>query len=171
MGTDIEVNIGEDTSTVKPAEYLDELEIIDKDQYEGNLADSFVYKIGEHEFTRGNTDINGNEYQHGLEGWVARWNYKEELSWTYSTFKLGRKYSAINGKCVLIDSYNTDNFDTTLEFWGDGSLIQSYHLTPDTIPFDISINVKDINELKIYFYDNRAVEGGTSFGLTGMELI
>lgn len=151
-------------------EYLDEMEIIDYDQYAGNLADSFVYKIGEHEFTRGNVDIDGKEYEHGLEGWIARWDNEEELSWAYSTFDLGKQFSQVNGQCVLIKSHNTYDFDTTLEFWGDNVLLNSYHLTPETIPFDISLDVSGVDELKVYFYDNKAVKGGTSFGLVGMEL-
>ena len=159
--------MGED---IERKEYLDELDIIESDQYKGNLADSFVYKLGEHEFSRGNSDVNGQQYSHGIEGWIARWNYEEESSWAYGTFELDKKYSEITGQCVLIESYNTENFDTTLEFWGDGNLIKSYHLTPQTIPFAITIDVKNINKLKIYFYDNKAVKGGTSFGLVGMEL-
>ena len=151
-------------------EYLDEIPISSQDQYSGNLADSFVYKIGMHEWSRGNVDIEGNQYEHGIEGWLARWNYEEELSWAYSVFELEKEYSEIKGRCVLIDSYNTDNFDTTLEFIGDGSLIETYHLTPETIPFDITLNVDGVNELKIYFYDNKAVAGGTSFGLVDMTL-
>ena len=76
----------------------------------------------------------------------------------------------MSGKGVLIKSYNTTNFDTTLEFIGDGKLIKSYHLTPDSIPFDIDVNVSGVKQLKVYAYDNKAVSGGTSFGLTGMVL-
>ena len=109
-------------------------------------------------------------YTHGLEVWIARWNYIDESSWAYCVFDLGGKYRSLFGKGVLIDSYNTTNFDTTLEFIGDGKLIKSYHLTPNTIPFDIGIDVTGIKQLKVYAYDNKAVSGGTSFGLTRMEL-
>lgn len=151
-------------------QYLDQVPIIAKDQYDGNEGDSFVYKLGDHRYTRGKMDIDGNTYKHGLEGWVARWNYMDEKSWTYSVFDLGGKYSKITGKGVLMDSYNTTNFDTTLEISGDGRILSSYKLTPDTIPFDISLDINGVDELKVYFYDNRAVSGGTSFGLTEMKL-
>ncbi len=150
--------------------YLDEAPIIGKEQYTGNEGDSFVYKIGKHRYTRGETDLDGNSYEHGLEGWVARWNYTEEKSWTYSAFNIGGDYSQLTGQCVLMKSYNTTDFDTTLEISGDGRILGSYHLTPDAIPFDISLDITGVEELKVYFYDNKAAFGGTSFGLTGMEL-
>lgn len=61
-------------------------------QYTGNEGDSFVYTIGQHQYTRGNTDIYGNSYTHGIEAWIARWNYTPEISWAYSTYNIGNKY-------------------------------------------------------------------------------
>ena len=150
-----------------PSSYLEELEIIQRGQYDENMGDSFVLPLGSR---NGYIDINGNEYKHGIECWIARWNFTEEQSWAYSTFKLDGNYSKIDGKCVLIQSYNTSNFDTTLEFYGDDKLIASYHLTPDTIPFDISLDVTDVKNLTVYLADNGAVEGGTAFGLIDMSL-
>ena len=152
------------------ANYLDEVDIIESKRYTGNEGDSFVDKIGKNYYTRGNEDINGNKYSHGIEGWIARWNYEKESSWAYSIFNLDGKYKEVNGKCVLIKSYNTYNFDTTLAFYGDGKLLKSYQLTPQTIPFNVNLNLSGIKTLKVYFYDNIAVKGGTSFGLTNMSL-
>ncbi len=168
--------VKKDSNKDKPLEnaitpkYLDEISIIESDQYNDNEGDSFVYPIGKHKFSRGRTDISGKEYKHGIEVWIARWNYTEEKSWAYSVFKLNKEYRNISGKCVLINSYNTNNFNTTLEFYGDGKLIKKYSLTPDSVPFDIDVDVNNIDELKIYAYDNIAVSGGTSFGLTEMKL-
>lgn len=81
-----------------------------------------------------------------------------------------REYYSLHGECKLINSYNTNNFNTTLEFWNDDTLIQSYVLTPDSIPFTFDLNVSNCDNLKINFYDNDAVSGGTSFGLINMEL-
>lgn len=150
--------------------YLDELSIIDSDKYIDNDGDSFVYAIGEHKNSRGNIDVNGNSYEHGIEAWIARWNYTEEKSWAYATYLLDKKYSSVKGSCVLINSYNTKNFDSTLEFYADDKLIKSYRLTPDSIPFEIDLDIKNVEKLKIYIFDNKAVCGGTSFGLTDMEL-
>ena len=162
----------DDSSSIinEKKKYLDEIPIINSDQYNDNEGDSFVYPIGKHKFSRGRTDISGKEYEHGIEVWIARWNYTEEKSWAYSVFKLNKDYKNVSGKCVLINSYNTNHFDTTLEFYGDGKLIKQYRLTPDSIPFDIDIDVNNVDELKIYAYDNKAVSGGTSFGLTDMKL-
>lgn len=150
--------------------YLDQLEIIDSDRYTGNEGDSFVFPIGKHQYTRGNTCVDGKPYEHGIEGWLARWNGSSEKSWAYAIFDLDKKYRSIDGECKLIDSYNTSNFNTTLEFWCDDVLIKSYQLTPDSIPFDVNLDVTDCKYLKVYFFDNDAVAGGTSFGLINMAL-
>ncbi len=155
---------------LKSTVYLDECSIINSDRYTGNEGDSFVYPIGKHESTRGNTCINGQSYEHGLEGWIARWNGADEVSWAYSTFDIGGKYKSLYGELGLIQSYNTTDFNTTLEFWGDDELIQSYSLMPDTIPFEINLDLTGFNSLKVYFYDNEPKSGGTSFGLFDMIL-
>lgn len=151
-------------------QYLEELEIVAASQYTGNLGDSFIYKLGEHKDTRGNTDINGQSYSHGIEAWIARWNNIAEISWASSTFQLDGVYSTVTGSCVLIDSYNTDNFDSTLEVYADEALVYTYHLSPNSIPFEIEWDVKGADQLRIYVYDNIAVPGGTSFGLVDMKL-
>lgn len=168
-----EWDMGDDDPTGQDnakARYLDELSIIECGQYDGNMGDSFVYKIGAHQFTRGNTNIEGKSYRHGIEVWLARWDDEEEVSWAYSVFDLGKRYTSLTGKCVLIDSYNATDFDVTLEYCGDGKVIAEYHLTPESIPFSIDIDISGISELKIYAYDNTAVKGGTSFGLVEMAL-
>ncbi len=151
--------------------FLDQLPIVESDRYTGNEGDSFVFQIGKHQYTRGNTCTDGETYEHGIEGWLARWNGSKEKSWAYATFNLNRNYSILRGECKLINSYNTSEFNTTLEFWNDDDLIQSYILTPDSIPFTIELDVSNCENLKVYFYDNEAASGGTSFGLINMELI
>lgn len=145
--------------------YIEDLYIIKSDKYTGNEGDSFVYKLGKHKFSRGNIDIYGNKYEHGLELWIARWNYTNEISWAYSIFKTDSQFSLLKGKIVLINSYNTNNFDTYLYFYDEDVLLKKYHLTPDTIPLDIEVNISNVNNLKIYAKDEIAVSGGTSFGL------
>lgn len=61
--------------------YLENMPIVKKGQYSGNMGDSFVYPIGKHQYTRGSTGINGKSYSHGIEAWIARWNYSPEKSW------------------------------------------------------------------------------------------
>ena len=151
--------------------YLDECTITEYDQYNENMGDSFVYPIGQHVNSRGNVDVNGVSYEHGIEAWIARWNYTSEKSWATSTFDLGGFSGNLVGKCVLIDSYNTTNFDSTVYFYGDGQLLKSYSLKPDIIPFSIELELEKVKELKIYVADNGYFEGGTSFGFTGMKLI
>lgn len=160
-----------DTVIIETA-YLDNCTILESDEYDGNQGDSFVYPIGQHQYTRGRCDISGKTYYHGIEAWIARWNYEDEISWAYSIFALPENMNSLSGEVVLIDSYNTTNFDSTLYFINadTDTDIKSYHLTPDTIPFDFSIPVSGIQKLKVFVTDNRAVSGGTSFGLVNAAL-
>ena len=156
-----------------PAELLLETcRIIDSGAYQGNEGDSFVYTIGEHQYSRGNTDINGKSYDHGLEAWIARWNGTDESSWAYATYDVGGHYTGLSGTVVLIDSYNTSNFDSTLYFCDASTdkVLMSYELRPDTIPFDFEVNIYGVSQLKVCVNDNRAVSGGTSFGLVNTIL-
>lgn len=166
-GKEIKTENLEDT---KSNIYLENIPIIERDAYNANMGDSFVYPLGKHQWTRGNVGIDGNTYSHGIEVWVARWNFKKEKSWTYATFDLDKQYSKLSGSALLIKSYNVTDFDTTLYFYGDGQLIQSYRMTPQTMPFDIVLDVFGVDNLKIYAEDNDGFQGGTSFGLTDMIL-
>ena len=65
-------------------EFLDQISIVDSDRYTGNEGDSFVFPIGKHQYTRGNICIDGESYEHGIEGWLARWNGSSEESWAYA---------------------------------------------------------------------------------------
>jgi len=150
--------------------YLENMPIIDYGAYKGNEGDSFVYPLGKHQWTRGNVGIDGNTYEHGIEAWVARWNNIKEMSWTYATFNLNKQYARLSGRALLIKSANVTNFDTTLDFYGDEKLIRTYHMTPQTMPFDIKLDVSGIDNLKVYVKDNNAAYSGTSFGLTEMIL-
>ncbi|MBM6977345.1 lectin-like protein [Intestinimonas butyriciproducens] len=148
--------------------WLDELQIVDSDRYTGNMGDSFIDKIG----TRNGTiDTEGNRYSHGLEAWIARWNYKNESSWAWCTYDLNGKYDTLSGTIgILTESYNKTNFDTTLEIWGDNNLLYSLALHPNMTNQEITVNVAGVDTLKINLYDNKSVSGGTSFSLGDFRL-
>lgn len=148
--------------------WLEELPVTSSDRYTGNMGDSFIDRLG----TRnGKTDVTGNTYTHGLEAWVARWNYTNEMSWVWNTYKLGSKYNSLTGTVSIIaDSYNTDNFDTTLEILGDGHVLYSTLLTPQSTQLPIAVKVTGVDELTIYLYDNSSTSGGTSFALGNFML-
>jgi len=157
-----------DTQFAESFAFLENLKIVESDMYTGNEGDSIVAALG----TRnGTTDAYGIEHSHGLEAWIARWNYQDEQSWAYSTFALPSKVNHLIGKCVLISCYNQENFDTTMEIYIDDVLVESHHLSPDELPFDIDIWFDSASQMKIYFYDNVAVSGGTSFGIVDAILI
>lgn len=148
--------------------WLDELQIVDSDRYTGNMGDSFIDKIG----TRNGTiDTEGNSYSHGLEAWIARWNYKNESSWAWCTYDLNGKYDTLSGSIgILAGSYNKTNFDTTLEIWGDNVLLYSLALHPNMANQDVSLNIVGVDTLKISLYDNESASGGTSFSLGNFKL-
>ena len=150
--------------------YLDECNIIQASSYQGNEGDSFIDVIGKNQYTRGNKDINGNAYDHGIEAWIARWNYQAESSWAYAVFNIGKRFHSLTAQIVLIQSANTTNFDSTLDFYNGDTLIKSYHLTPKTIPSEIEVNVSGVEQLKVYVHDNIAVKSGTSIGIVNAIL-
>ena len=148
--------------------WLDELQVESSDRYTGNMGDSFIDKIG----TRnGTVDTAGNDYLHGLEAWIARWNYKNESSWAWCTYNLNSCYDTLSGTIgVLAGSYNKTSFHTTLEIWGDDTLLYSLVLLPDTPNQDVILDVAGVDTLKISLYDNTSASGGTSFALGNFRL-
>lgn len=143
--------------------YLETLEITDSDRYTDNQGDSFINVLG----TRnGTVDVHGNQMEHGLEAWIARWNFKNEISWAWVEYKLDAQYTNLSGKLTVIsDCYNSTNFDSTIEILGDGNLLYSASLKPGMEVVQVDVDVSGVNTLRIYVYDNVAVKGGTSFGL------
>ncbi|MGN0394804.1 MAG: leucine-rich repeat protein [Coprococcus sp.] len=150
--------------------WLEDCTVVSSGKYTGNAGDSFVDKIGVNSNTRGRIDINGNSYEHGLEAWIARWNFTNENSWAYTTYKI-EGFEFLKAHVVQIRSYNTKNYDSTLYFYGDDSLLASYQLLPGQLDFDISVDVTGVSNLKVYVKDNKAVAGGTSFGIVNAKLI
>lgn len=150
---------------------LADLEPIVSEHYEGNEGDSRIFILEGEEYRNGNIGINGDEYQHGFEVWIARWNGIEEISWVRNVYALNSKYTALNGKTgLIVGSYNSDNFDTTIYFYGDGTLLDSIILTNEDYQHEFEIDVTNVQELEIFVQDNIAVCGGTSFALYDLFL-
>lgn len=150
---------------------LSSLEVVNWDRYTGNEGDSRLNVLGEkYEFGYGNKGIDGTVYENGLEAWIARWNFTDEISWVKYTYNLSSAYSLLTGKTSLIKSYNTSDFDTTIYFYNGETLLGSYRVTNDDYNKDININVKNVQELTILVKDNKAVRGGTSLALYDLYL-
>ena len=157
---------------------ITQLPIIDYDQYDENEGDSCIFHfdgsglVNVHGDTvrNGSTSVDGTVYSNGLEVWIARWNYTQEMSWASITYALGGDYSILTGGTGLIESYNTTDFDTTIYFYDGNTLLASYHMTPSSYSYDISIDVTGVEELTIYVSDNEYAKGGTSFALYDMFL-
>ncbi len=162
------------TSLAKSVEHdtpicLTKLERIEFGRYTGNQGDSHL-NILEDDASFDNIGINGEVFKNGLEGWIARWNGTPEKSWAFATYDLDSKYKTFSGTTGVLQSPNTDDFDTTLYIYGDDNLLYSQVLTPEKNKFDFNINVKNIDSLKIMLKDNIAVAGGTAFALSDLYL-
>ena len=149
---------------------LTECERLSWDRYTGNLGDSQIEALDGSNLRNGNEGLNGEKYHNGFEAWIARWNFKPEISWVSSIYNLEAKYERFTGKTSIINCYNKTNFDTTLSFYGDGNLLYSQVLTDENYSFEFDIDVSEVTELKIYIEDNTAVKGGTSFALYDLFL-
>ncbi len=158
----------EDVLDIGLITYLDELSPISGDRYTGNEGDSFIDTIGKR---NGNIDVNGNEYNHGLTAWVARWNYTDEISWVWNEYDINGEYEYLQGDIVLIKSYNENNFRTKIQIIGDGDVLYEKILTPSDLPIkNLKINISDVDKLKISVKDLESVSGGTAFGLADFRL-
>lgn len=150
-------------SPINPHVYLEDMPITNSARYTGNEGDSFIKKLG----TRnGNIDIHGNAMEHGLEAWIARWNYTREISWAWVEYDLMKQYAFLSGKLTIVsDCYNRSSFNSTIEIIGDGNILYSSLMLPGMDAIPINVDVHGIETLRIYVYDNESAKGGTSFGL------
>ena len=125
-----------------------------------NLTD--IGKIG----TRtGNRGADGITYDHGLEIWIARWNFKVEKSWVWAKYEIPKEMKYISGTLTyLLDSYNKSNFETLFEIYGDDTLIYSQNITQEkTEGVNICVSVEDYSNITIKMQDVKSVKGGTAF--------
>ena len=122
--------------------------IIESNRYTGNMGDSYIRPSGKL------NDIYGNEYERGLAIWIARWNAGHEKSWAWVKYNINNEYEYLQSDLVLVPSNNTTNFDTILDFYGDGKLLGSYEFRATDLPIKVAVNVSGVNDLKIYFHDN-----------------
>ena len=155
--------------------YVDSLTPIRTDRYTGNQGDSKMGKIG---IRNGTAGVTGTTYEHGLEAWVARWNYSAERSWVWNEYDIGGNYNKLTGTLDYC-KYSFDGWDytkyshsTNLEIIGDGKIL--YSVTVDnnasTYPINIDVDVTGISTLKIYFYDITPSCVGSSWLLGNLAL-
>ena len=166
---------------------LADVECVDEGHYTGNQGDSRVFRLDAGEFNgyepkgyydggtqvtkrNGNIGVDGTVYNNGFEVWIARWNFGDNISWAYRTFKLGGNYHTLTGESGLIKSYNTSNFDSTVYFYEGNNLLYSFRITNQEYEFDFSIDVEGVEELKVMIKDNTKTAGGTSFALYNLFL-
>ena len=162
---------------------LADLECVDEGHYTGNQGDARVYRLDGQPFSgysptgyngstkrNGNIGIDGTVYENGFEVWIARWNFGDNISWAYRTFKLDGQYHTLTGSSGIIKSYNTNNYDVTAYFYSGDDLLYSFQMTPSSNQFDFSIDVSGVDELKVLVKDNIKTSGGTSYALYNLFL-
>lgn len=162
---------------------LADLECVDEDHYTGNMGDARVYRLDAAAFTgyhplgyenntkrNGNVGVDGTVFQNGFEVWIARWNFGDNISWAYRTFKLDGQYQMLTGKSGIIKSYNTDKYDVTVYFYSGNDLLYSFRMIPSSNQFNFSVDVSGVDELKVLVKDNITTSGGTSYAIYDLFL-
>ncbi len=162
---------------------LADLECVDEGHYTGNEGDARVYRLDKAEFNgfaptghrgatsrNGNIGLDGTVYENGFEVWIARWNFGDNISWAYRTFKLGGNYHMLTGSSAIIKSYNTKDYDVTAYFYDGDKILYSFSMTPQSNEFDFAIDVTGVDELKVMVKDNKKAAGGTSYALYNLFL-
>ena len=162
---------------------LADLECVDEDHYTGNMGDARVYRLDAAAFTgyhplgyenntkrNGNVGVDGTAFQNGFEVWIARWNFGDNISWAYRTFKLDGQYQMLTGKSGIIKSYNTDKYDVTVYFYSGNDLLYSFRMIPSSNQFNFSVDVSGVDELKVLVKDNITTSGGTSYAIYDLFL-
>lgn len=153
-----ETVLGESTDQT----YLEDLPSVESDRYIGNQGDSFIGKIG----TRtGNRGADGITYDHGLEIWIARWNFKDESSWAWAKYEIPKGMKYISGTLTyLLDSYNKSDFETVFEVYGDETLIYSQDISQENKKgISICVSIEGYSTIMIKMQDIKSVKGGTAF--------
>ena len=155
--------------------YVDSLTPVNSARYVGNEGDSKIGKIGCRNGTAGFT---GKKYEHGLEAWVARWNYTAESSWVWNEYDIAGQYKSLTGQLDYCN-YSYDGWDytkyshsTKLEIIGDGAVLYSVVVDnkASTYPININVDVSGVSILKIYFYDLTPSKVGSSWLLGDLTL-
>lgn len=141
--------------------YLENLKYIAWDRYTGNEGDSFIQKVGSR---NGNIGADGKFYLHGIEIWLARWNYTPEISWVWATYEIPESMTNLTGTLTyLSESYNRNNFSTLFEIYGDSQSIYSKRITEkDTAEIEINLSLKGYKTFTIMAKDEKKTAGGTS---------
>ena len=151
-GVNARVYIGKKDQT-KPDNYLDKIQYND---YKEGYDDSWLNIINGTV-----TDFNGNNYTNGLLLYNRKSNGiieddidEANLSVSYP---LNSQYSSMTGKIVLPKKYdittgkkdNCDVSESDVWFYGDGKLLYKATGVNASMPFNIDINTRGVNQLVV----------------------
>lgn len=148
-GTTQSVYIGKKDQT-KPDNYLQKIQYND---YKKGQIDNYMSVINGTV-----TDYNGKVYTNGiLFGNYGVVNDDSDEAGTIISYPLNSQYSLLKGNAILPKSYTITTGksdgckvrDSNIYFYGDGKLIYKVsNLTP-SMPFNINIDVRGVNQLTI----------------------
>ena len=92
-------------------------------------------------------NMGGTTYRDALRFGSANWNTNGNTLFTLHN--LNRQYSVISGHLGRVDGTGMNNI--TVNFIGDGDLLQSYRLNATDMPIPINVNVAGVQQLRIEF--------------------
>ena len=113
--------------------------------------------------TRDSVTMGGTRYQNVI---VYRSRNQTALSGANNLFTLHNlrgEYQLLSGYIGRIDGSGMLN--TTVKFFGDGELIQTYRLTATNMPIPISLPVTGVTQLRVEFSFDRASNTRTEYAL------
>ena len=162
-----------DESSKSERVYLEDCKVLTSDRYTGNMGDSYIAPIKDKYDGGGACDLKGNSYTHGLEAWIARWNYKQEKSWASTVLNLTdfhdpyKEELYLHGHLVILESYNTSRFNVSVQFLNyEDKCVGSYSMAASSTGYNpFTIDVTNISFLEIRVKDLQAEMGGTKIGI------
>ncbi|WP_445491620.1 NPCBM/NEW2 domain-containing protein [Niallia sp. 03133] len=106
-----------------------------------NMSDLLKPYVGD--FNKDDLILGGIEYKSGYRFFTSGYNGPYSNS-----FNLQGKYATITGLLGIADDSDSLN-STSVSFYGDGNLIQTYNLIRGELPINISLPVKGVKRLEL----------------------
>lgn len=117
------------------------------------------------------TDTIGRSYEYvlyGNQGPVNGRNRTLPVSEAYESYFIDGEYQWFTASVAVFDTGNATGY---IEIYGDDNLLWSdYHITKETLPYDIKVDVSGVSVLRILIMEDSIFEG-IGIGLGNPELI
>ena len=142
------------------------LTTISTGRYSGNVQDTQInivdlttiipYYEGEVEIIQnGITDTMDNRYNSGLRGYMAPGDTTKYNVSCFSIWNIGGEYKQLTAKGIVREKDKGSSYTGSYKIYGDGKLLyQKNGIDSMTKPYDISVDVSNVTDLKIEMYGN-----------------